>query len=114
MCRAIGLHRASDNRSDADVTFTHLRPSAGDVWAADHACNFSFNQQSLASRMADSAARPRRSGANKSNAARERIEAAKRRRQNGTLVAEEAPVYDTLNDDEYAQLVAKRRQAGAF
>jgi DNA polymerase alpha subunit p180 N terminal len=63
--------------------------------------------------MADSDRRPRRAAANRSSTARERIEAAKRKRQDGTLVTEEAPVYDTLNDDEYAQLVAKRRQAGA-
>ena len=63
--------------------------------------------------MADAERRPRRAAANRSNTAKDRIEAAKRKRQDGTLVKDEAPVYDTLNDDEYAQLVAKRRQAGA-
>ena len=63
--------------------------------------------------MADAERRPRRAAANRSSTAKDRIEAAKRKRQDGTLVKDEAPVYDTLNDDEYAKLVAKRRQAGA-
>ncbi len=56
--------------------------------------------------------RVRRAAASRSSKAKAAIEEARRRRKAGELVQEEARIYDELNDEEYAQLVAKRRTAG--
>lgn len=62
--------------------------------------------------MADTEGRSRRTAANRSSKAKDLIALAKRKREQGQQVQEEAPVYDTLDDESYAKLVAKRRQEG--
>ena len=68
----------------------------------------------LAFNMADAGGRSRREGASRSSAARARIEAAKRKHREGDSVKEEEAVYELMDEDNYAQLVAKRRAQGGF
>lgn len=54
-----------------------------------------------------------RRGANRSDAARLRIEEAKRKHKTGELLQDEARVYDVVDEEQYEEIVAKRRQQGA-
>lgn len=57
--------------------------------------------------------RSRRAGANRSDAARLRIEEAKRKHKSGDLLQDETRVYDVVDEAQYEEIVAKRRQQGA-